>query len=63
MASDESIIQIDGLRAKSKWRLHASSVKTGNKINRSGEEIITFYNNGLIKHVDVLHHPILNDPT
>jgi uncharacterized protein (TIGR02246 family) len=53
VAVDDEMIAIDSHRVRSLWRLTAVSAKTGQRSVRSGTEIITFNDAGLIVRVEV----------
>jgi ketosteroid isomerase-like protein len=52
-SQDESMQHVDDNRVLSRWHLMATSKISGNKIERSGTEIISFDNNGLIAFIEV----------
>jgi ketosteroid isomerase-like protein len=54
VSTDERIEKIDHLKVHSIWHLKATSKITKAKVNRRGEEIITFNNKGLIIKIDVV---------
>lgn len=54
VATDESIEQIGRLQARSLWTIVATHDQTGNIIQRSGEEILTFDVFGSIVKVEVV---------
>jgi ketosteroid isomerase-like protein len=53
VAEDSVIEPLDGRRVRSVWRLTATHSKTGEKLIRAGEEIVTFDENGSILRVEV----------
>lgn len=52
-AVDEAIEQLGPLRARSHWRLDATSASTGKAVRRRGIETVTFNAAGLILAVEV----------
>lgn len=53
VAEDSVIEALDGLRVRSVWTLTATHGKTREKLVRSGEEIVTFDEQGNIQRVEV----------
>ena len=52
--SEDSLVEaLDGLRARSVWRLAATHRQTGDRLVRFGEEIVTFAPSGAILRVEV----------
>ena len=57
--SQDSVIELDGeSRVRSVWKLVATHRLTGEKLVRSGEEIVTFGDAGMIVRVEVTDHEV-----
>jgi ketosteroid isomerase-like protein len=52
-AFDDEVVELRPLIVQSKWRLMATSSKTGNGVQRQGREIVRFNEAGLIMRVEV----------
>jgi len=56
--SEDTLIEPTGERAvRSIWKLTATHRFTGEKLVRSGEEVVTFDDGGMIARVEVTDHP------
>jgi ketosteroid isomerase-like protein len=53
VAEDSLVEALDGRRVRSVWKLRATQRQTGEELVRSGEEIVTFDDEGLISRVEV----------
>ncbi|OBZ92932.1 Caspase-1, p20:OmpA/MotB [Pararhizobium polonicum] len=53
IAEDSIVEPVSAIAARSVWHLTATSTLTGNGVQRQGEEIITFREDGRIMSVDV----------
>jgi len=52
-AIDDVVEAVGGNKVRSRWRLKATAKSTGAPYERSGAEVITFGNDGLIQRIDV----------
>ncbi len=52
-AEDDEVVGLAPNVVQSRWRLTATSTKTGQVSERRGREIVTFNDNGLIARVEV----------
>jgi ketosteroid isomerase-like protein len=50
---DEEIEHLNVFEVRTIWSLKATSIKTGHHLNRCGEEVVTFNNDGAIVRVEV----------
>lgn len=58
VATDRLVEQVGERSVRSLWTLTATHASTGEKLVRSGEEIVTFDEAGRISRVEVTDHPV-----